>query len=81
MNRDESIESLNGTVTAVCPVCHSYIYYPQGLNGPDRHRCPPAALAAIDRDRDERRRSGRHRVRSVGERIEEGFRMMEDHYS
>jgi hypothetical protein len=74
---DGSSESLEGTVVAVCPVCQSYIYYPQGLNGPDRHRCSPAALAAIDRDRDERRRSGRNPARSVGERIEEGFRMME----
>lgn len=77
MNLDESYDDLHGTVVAVCPTCNAYIYYPQSLSGPNRHRCPPAALAAIDRDRDERRRSGRLPTRSVGERIEEGFRMTE----
>lgn len=77
MNLDESDAILEGTVVAVCPVCQAYIYYPQTMYGPDQHRCSPAALAAIDRDRDERRRSGRNPARSVGERIEEGFRMME----
>jgi hypothetical protein len=77
MNPDESEERLDGTLVAVCPVCQAYIYYPQTLNGPDRHRCRPADLDAIDRGRYDRRRPGRNPARSVGERIEEGFRMME----
>jgi hypothetical protein len=68
----------DGAIVGMCPICGEYIRYPESiLRGPNRHRCSPAALAAIDRDRDERRRSGRNPARSVGERIEEGFRMME----
>jgi hypothetical protein len=64
-----------GAIIGVCPICREYIRCPQSLSiGPNQHRCPEHKLRAIDNPR---RRSGRNPARSEGERIEEGFKMME----
>jgi hypothetical protein len=75
MSIDKANSRLEGTVIAVCPVCEEYIRYPRSLApGPNQHRCSKRKLRAIDTGR---RRSGRNPTRSEGERIEEGFKMME----
>lgn len=75
MSNDKAKSKLEGTIIAVCPVCEEYIRYPRSLApGPNQHRCSEHKLRAID---DARRRSGRIPARTVGERIEEGFNMME----
>lgn len=74
MSNDKAKSKLEGTLIAVCPVCGGDIRYPASLYGPNRHQCPQHKLRAID---DARRRSGRIPARTVGERIEEGFNMME----
>jgi hypothetical protein len=75
MSSDEYDKEYERTVIAICPVCGQNIRYPESIcRGPNRHRCPEHKLRAIDKPR---RRSGRNPARSEGERIEEGFKMME----
>jgi hypothetical protein len=75
MSYDKSKSKYDGLVIALCPVCGQNIRYPESLApGPNQHRCSKRKLRAIDNGQ---RRSGRNPARSEGERIEEGFKMME----
>jgi NAD-dependent DNA ligase len=75
MSSDKSKSKYDGLVIALCPVCGQNIRYPESIyRGPNQHRCQERRLQAIDKPR---RRSGRNPARSEGERIEEGFKMME----
>lgn len=60
-----------GAIVGLCPICGQNIRCPESVS---THRCPEHKLRAIDNPR---RRSGRNPARSEGERIEEGFKMME----
>jgi hypothetical protein len=75
MSIDKSKSKYEGVIVGLCPVCGRYIRHPESIyRGPNQHRCPEHKLQSIDNPR---RRSGRNPARSEGERIEEGFKMME----
>jgi hypothetical protein len=71
MSSDNRKSKYDGVIIGLCPICGQNIRYPDSVY---THRCQERRLQAIDKPR---RRSGRNPARSEGERIEEGFKMME----
>ena len=61
----------------ICPICGQYVSEPVVACPDDtrpQHRCPPRVLAAIDSARGH----AVQRVPTFGERLEQGFAMLED---
>jgi hypothetical protein len=73
MSSDNRKSKYDGVIIGLCPICGQNIRYPESLAS-TLIDAQERRLQAIDKPR---RRSGRNPARSEGERIEEGFKMME----